>query len=143
MEARPDDGRDGPARHRATGHPAAPVVPEASRGSARRLVASLLRRSDFSVVLATIVLFVIFAIGSESFLTQYNLFNMGRTAALYVFVAMGQAIVIVIGGMNLSLGAIGGLSVVMAGMAMEDMGCTRPAFGVALAVGMAAGLPTA
>ena len=38
------------------------------------------------------VLFVIFALGSESFLTPYNLFNMGRTAALYVFVAVGQAV---------------------------------------------------
>ena len=66
---------------------------------------------------------------------------MGRTAALYVFVAMGQAIVIVIGGMNLSLGAIGGLSVVMAGMAMQDMGLHPVlAFGVALGVGVAAGL---
>ncbi len=119
----------------------APAAPGASRGSVSRLVASLLRRSDFSVVLATVVLFVIFAVGSESFLTQYNLFNMGRTAALYVFVAMGQAIVIVIGGMNLSLGAIGGLSVVMAGMAMQDAGLHPVlAFFVALLVGAAAGI---
>lgn len=105
------------------------------------VLASLLRRSDFSVVLATTVLFVIFALGSESFLTQYNLFNMGRTAALYVFVAVGQAIVIVIGGMNLSLGAIGGLSVVFAGMAMQDAGLDPiVAFLIALVVGIAAGL---
>ena len=95
-----------------------PARAEARAGSVRRFLAGLLRRSDFSVVLATLVLFVIFALGSESFLTPFNLFNMGRTAALYVFVAIGQAIVIVIGGMNLSLGAIGGLSVVMAGTAM-------------------------
>jgi len=123
------------------GRPDAPVAPEASRGSVSRMVASLLRRSDLSVVLATVVLFVIFALGSESFLTQYNLFNMGRTAALYVFVAMGQAIVVVIGGMNLSLGAIGGLSVVMAGMAMQDWGLPPAlAFALALLVGIAAGL---
>jgi ribose transport system permease protein len=123
------------------GGPGAPVVDRPKAGSASRMVAGLLRRSDFSVVLATVVLFVIFAVGSESFLTQYNLFNMGRTAALYVFVAMGQAIVIVIGGMNLSLGAIGGLSVVMAGMAMQDWGLHPVlAFGVALGVGVAAGL---
>jgi ribose transport system permease protein len=123
------------------GHPDERPAPAGSRGSPSRLAASLLRRSDFSVVLATIVLFVVFAVGSESFLTQYNLFNMGRTAALYVFVAMGQAIVIVIGGMNLSLGAIGGLSVVMAGMAMQDAGLDPVlAFGIALLVGVAAGL---
>jgi ribose transport system permease protein len=121
--------------------PTTPVGERTNGGSAGRLIASLLRRSDFSVVLATLVLFVVFAVGSESFLTQYNLFNMGRTAALYVFVAIGQAIVIVIGGMNLSLGAIGGLSVVMAGMAMQDAGLDPVvAFGVALLVGVAAGL---
>ena len=121
--------------------PDAPPVKEAGRGSAGRLVASVLRRSDFSVVLATLALFVIFSLGSESFLTQYNLFNMGRTASLYVFVAVGQAIVIVIGGMNLSLGAIGGLSVVIAGTAMQDAGLNPIlAFAIALVVGMAAGL---
>jgi ribose transport system permease protein len=35
---------------------------------------------------------------------------------------MGQAIVVVIGGMNLSLGAIGGLTVVIAGWSIDNMG---------------------
>jgi len=119
----------------------ATTTPADGRRTASTMVASLLRRSDFSVVLATLALFVIFSIGSESFLTEYNLFNMGRTAALYVFVAIGQAIVVVIGGMNLSLGAIGGLSVVMAGMAMQDYHLDPPvALGVALLVGSLAGL---
>jgi ribose transport system permease protein len=73
-------------------------------------------------VLATLLLFVIFAFSNASFLTLFNMFNVARTAALYVFVAIGQAIVVVIGGMNLSLGAIGGLSVVVAGWSMETMG---------------------
>jgi ribose transport system permease protein len=113
----------------------------AGQRTASTVISSLLRRSDISVVLATLALFVIFSIGSSSFLTEYNLFNMGRTAALYVFVAIGQAIVVVIGGMNLSLGAIGGLSVVMAGMAMQDYHLAPPvAFLVALVVGSLAGL---
>jgi ribose transport system permease protein len=120
--------------------PAAPAAP-AGRRTASDVLAALFRRSDFSVVLATLALFVIFSVGSPSFLTQYNLFNMGRTAALYVFVAIGQAIVVVIGGMNLSLGAIGGLSVVMAGLAMQDLGLPPVvAFPIALAVGALAGL---
>jgi ribose transport system permease protein len=117
------------------------TAPAAGRRTPSTMLASLLRRSDISVVLATLALFVIFSIGSESFLTEYNLFNMGRTAALYVFVAIGQAIVVVIGGMNLSLGAIGGLSVVMAGMAMQDFHLDPPvALAVALLVGSLAGL---
>ena len=127
--------------HGAPGRGAAPASVAPDRRSARGLLASLLRRSDLSVLLATIVLFVIFALGSQSFFTEYNLFNMGRTASLYVFVALGQAIVVVIGGMNLSLGAIGGLSVVIAGTAMQDFGLDPLiAFALALLVGALAGL---
>lgn len=101
---------------------------------------SLLRRTDFGVLVATLILFLVFSVGSSSFFTEYNLFNMGRTAALYVFVAIGQAIVVVIGGMNLSLGAIGGLAVVAAGSAMQDFGLPPViAFSAALLVGIVAG----
>jgi ribose transport system permease protein len=101
---------------------------------------SLFRRSDTSVVLAMLVLFLIFAFSNSSFLTPFNLFNVSRTAALYVFVAIGQAIVVVIGGMNLSLGAIGGLAVVVAGWSMDNMGW-NPWVAVVLSilVGTAAG----
>ena len=102
---------------------------------------NLLRRNDISVVIAMLVLFVIFTVTSPSFLTPYNMFNVARTASLYVFVALGQAIVIVIGAMNLSLGAIGGLSVVVTGFCMDRMGFPPiVAILAALAVGGAAGL---
>jgi ribose transport system permease protein len=99
-------------------------------GSALR---SVFRRSDTSVVIATVILFVLFSFSNTSFLTPFNLFNVSRTAALYVFVALGQAIVIVTGGMNLSLGAIGGLTVVVAGWCMDTMGWS-PWIGVPLAM---------
>src|SRR5512139_1964860 len=101
--------------------------------SAGSTLGAFLRRSDTSVVLATLLLFILFAFSNSSFLTPFNLFNVGRTASLYVFVALGQAIVIVIGGMNLSLGAIGGLTVVIAGWAMDTMGWS-PWIGVPLAL---------
>lgn len=100
----------------------------------------LLRRNDTSVIVATTVLFIIFAVGTDSFLTPYNMFNVSRTAALYLFVALGQAFVVVIGGMNLSLGAIGGLSVITAGICMDIMGWPSwVAVIMALLVGTAAG----
>ena len=105
-----------------------------------RFFGNILRRSDTSVVLATLVLFIVFTFSNSSFLTPFNLFNVSRSAGLYAFVALGQAIVIVIGDMNLSLGAIGGLSVVIAGWAMDTMGWD-PAIAIVLALlaGMAAG----
>ena len=117
-------------------------VEEGEQGNSfGRAVGNYLKRSDTSVLLATLALFIIFSFSNSSFLTPFNLFNIARTAALYVFVAMGQAIVIVVGGMNLSLGAIGGLSVVVAGWCMETMGWPPiVAVPVALLVGTGAGL---
>jgi ribose transport system permease protein len=116
------------------------AAPPAKSGVGSTLGA-FLRRSDTSVILATIALFVIFSFSNSSFLTPFNLFNVARTASLYVFVALGQAIVIVIGGMNLSLGAIGGLTGVIGGWTMDTMGWS-PWIGVPLALltGMACGL---
>ncbi len=103
-------------------------------------ISKLLRRNDISVVIATALLFLVFSIGTDSFFSQYNLFNVSRTAGLYVFIALGQMIVLVVGGMNLSLGGIGGLVVVTAGYTMETMGLSPwQAAPIAILVGMLAG----
>lgn len=85
-------------------------------------IKNILKRNDTSVVLATLLIFGIFAVSSEGFLSAYNLFNVSRTASLYIVIALGQAMVLIVGGMNLSLGAIGGLSVVGAGYCMQVLG---------------------
>jgi len=85
-------------------------------------IKEVFKRSDVSVVLATLALMIIFSFTSDSFLTGYNMFNISRTASLYMFVALSQAMVLIVGGMNLSLGAIGGLSVVAAGICMQTLG---------------------
>ena len=100
----------------------------------------VLRRKNMGVVVATMALFLIFSIGSDSFFTRYNLFNLSRTAGLSIFIALGQMIVLVVGNMNLSLGGIGGLAVVAAGFAMDTMGWPPAvAIPLSLAVGIAAG----
>ena len=71
----------------------------------------LFARSEVTVIIAVLILGVIFTAFSDSFFTAYNLFNMSRTAAIYIFIAIGQGLVVIVGGMNLSLGYIGGLTV--------------------------------
>lgn len=112
-----------------------------SNSSIKNFFTYLQRRSDTSVVIATVVLILIFAIGTDNFLTPYNIFNVSRTAALYLFVALGQAIVVSIGGMNIALGAIGGLTVVTTGYCIEILQMP-PFLGVimALLVGSLCGL---
>jgi len=101
---------------------------------------SIMRRSETGITLAAILLFIIFSITSPSFLTAYNIFNVLRNISLYVFIAIAQALAIVGGGMNLSVGAIGGLGVVATGYFIDVMGF-QPwiAVVIALIVGVIAG----
>jgi len=104
------------------------------------VIKNIFKRSDVSVVFATLLLATIFGVTNKSFLTGYNLFNISRTASLYMFIALSQAMVLIVGGMNLSLGAIGGLSVVIAGISMQTLGLPGwVAVIAALIVGVIAG----
>jgi ribose transport system permease protein len=83
---------------------------------------SFFRRSDASAIIATVVLFIVFSTATDNFFTPFNQFNVWRAASQNVFIALGQAMVVLIGGMNLSLGAIGGLTVVIVGHTIEILG---------------------
>lgn len=101
---------------------------------------NIMNRSETSITLAAILLFIIFSIASPSFLTAYNIFNVSRNISLYVFIAIAQALAIVGGGMNLSVGAIGGLGVVATGYFIDVMGFPPwIAVLIALIVGITAG----
>lgn len=48
-----------------------------------------------SSVVAIVLLVIIFSITTSAFLSQYNLFNLSRTAAVYAFIAGAQLMVAV------------------------------------------------
>ena len=80
-----------------------------------------------SSVVAIVLLVVIFSITTSAFLSQYNLFNLSRTAAVYAFIAGAQLMVAVIG--------------VVLGLAVQDLGLSTPvAIIVTLLVGAVCGL---
>lgn len=98
-------------------------------------------RSEMPVLIATLILGMIFAICSPSFLSAYNIYNVTRTAALYMFVALSQSMVMIIGGMNVSIGYTGALCVVACGHCMQNLGWGPvPTVIAALLVGMLCGL---
>jgi len=111
------------------------------RGKGIPLLRAFMRRPDASAIIATAFLFILFSVATENFLTPFNQFNVWRAASQNVFIALGQAMVVLVGGMNLSLGAIGGLSVVILGHSIEIFGWS-PGIAVlaAIATGVAAGL---
>jgi ribose transport system permease protein len=112
-----------------------------SRNSARKNdLHALLTGRNTATVGAALLLFVFFSLISDSFLTPFNLFNVGRTLSLYVFIALSQAMAILVSGLNISTGAIGGLATITVGHFMANMGVSPVvAVPAALAVGSAAG----
>lgn len=107
----------------------------------RQLGKTLLNRPEMPVLVATLLMALIFSIFSSSFLTSYNIYNLSRTAALYMFVALSQTMVMIVGGMNVSLGYIGALCCVACGISMQEWGWSSAAAMLfALVVGLACGL---
>ncbi len=106
----------------------------------RANVRSLLRSKDAGITLSAFLLFVFFSVTSTSFLTRYNMFNVSRMVGFFALVALSQAAALVVGGMNLSVGAIGGLSTITAGYLVTRGGLPGLAAGIlALLVGLGAG----
>lgn len=76
-----------------------------------------------------------------AFLSSYNIQILLATIAINAMIAYSQAIIIAIGQMNLSVGAIGGLAAVSFAGAMEVWGLPVPAaIALGLAIGLGAGL---
>ncbi len=106
-------------------------------GKGGSFLRSFFRRTDASAIIATVILFVVFSTTTDNFFTPFNQFNVWRAASQNVFIALGQAMVVIVGGMNLSLGAIGGLTVVVVGHSIEILGIAPWA---AVILGLMAGL---
>jgi erythritol transport system permease protein len=65
------------------------------------------------------VLVIIFALLSDAFLTPTNLITMTKHVAYNAILAMGMLLVIVTGGIDLSIGSIVGLSGIVAGVLLQ------------------------
>ncbi len=102
---------------------------------------SVLNRSEMPVLAAVLILAITFTIVNPNFLSPFNLTTLSRSAAHYVFIALAQAMVIIVGGMNLSIGYIGALTIVISGHLMQNIGwAVMPAFSVGILVALFAGL---
>ena len=80
----------------------------------------LASRQVFWISLAAVVAFVVLSQASDVFATQQNLFNVTRNFAFVAIIAVGMTAVIIIGGIDLSVGAVLVLSGMVVGMAMHS-----------------------
>ena len=82
-----------------------------------------------------IALFIILSIASPNFLTSTNLSSVVRQTAVINIIALGMTVIIISGGIDLSVGSILALAGLLGAMAMEKYGIAA-----GIAAGMAVGL---
>ena len=102
--------------------------------------ARLLLTNEFGLAALIAIFGAVFALGTPGFGSSFNLFTLGRTMAIDIMIGFSMMVVIVTGGLNLSVGAIGVCSAAMFGWLLERAGFPVPlAVGAALALGGALG----
>lgn len=91
--------------------------------------------------LALLTLMVVASILSPDFLEKQNLLNIGRQAAPLAIVALGETIVILCGGIDVSVGAVISLTTVVVSTEMAgDPSMVLPALALVFALGLVVGL---
>src|SRR5580692_5437787 len=96
----------------------------------------LLLTNEFGLIALIAIFGAIFALGTPGFGSQFNLFTLGRTTAIDIMIGFSMMVVIVTGGLNLSVGAIGVCVAMAMGWLLEQAGLPTPvAIVAALALG--------
>ncbi|RVH88452.1 ABC transporter permease [Sinorhizobium medicae] len=96
------------------------------------------REASVLAMLAAVAIYLSFA--SDYFLEPRNLLNVGRQASVVAIVALGQALVIIARGIDLSVGSVIGLSAVVGAVLMRDTGSETIGLVGGLATGLACGV---
>jgi ribose transport system permease protein len=99
----------------------------------------LVGQQTFWVSMAALLAFVSLTLASDVFATQQNLFNVTRNFAFVGIIAIGMTAVIIIGGIDLSVGAVLVLSGMVVGMTMNAGMSIWLAVPLALAAALAVG----
>ena len=118
-------------------------APERESSQARRTTYFLLREAGIGIALLLIIVF--FSVFAPRFASLANLSNILTQISINTVIAVGMTFVILLGGIDLSVGAVLALCTVVAGLTMTSTAFPEPvAIGLAvlasLAVGSAAGL---
>lgn len=98
------------------------------------------RHREASVLLMLLIVAVYLSFASDYFLAPRNLLNVGRQASVVAIVALGQALVIIGRGIDLSVGSVIGLSAVVAAVVMQNTGVEVIGLTAGLATGLACGV---
>jgi ribose transport system permease protein len=113
------------------------VTIDMTKLGSRRSAAVLFSSNQFGLLLVVIGFVLIFTLGTQGFASKFNLFTLGRVVAIDVMIGYAMMVVLVTGGLNLAVGAIGVSAAMFAGWLMEIVGLP-PALAVPLTIGFGA-----
>jgi D-xylose transport system permease protein len=111
----------------------------ATLGDAFRDYGNRLRGGDMGslpAIFGLIVLFIIFSLANDKFLTTNNLANLMTQSASICVLAMGLVFVLLLGEIDLSAGVTGGVTAAIVGLTMVDHG---QSWWIAVILGLIAG----
>ena len=83
---------------------------------------SLLMQTEVSIILIIAVLFIGATVGTENFFSAYNLTNILKQSAIIGVIALAETCIIITGGIDISCGAIVGMSTLMVAMGQAQWG---------------------
>jgi ribose transport system permease protein len=93
------------------------------------------------LLIATAALAIGTASVSHTFLSSYTMFVLSRQMAFSILISLAQAVCLVVGGMNMSVGAIGSMATVIMGICFQNLGLnTWLTVPIVLVFGLVAGL---
>lgn len=105
-----------------------------------QLLRKLFSHREASVLLMFFVVAIYLSFANQYFLEPRNLLNVGRQASVVAIVALGQALVIIARGIDLSVGSLIGLSAVVSAMVLRDTNSEALAIIFGLGAGFVCGI---
>lgn len=121
---------------------AAPTGAQPARPKAKIKTLSSIAGRESGVLVVLLVVFGALTLASDDFLTSNNLANLARQVSIFGILAIGQLMVILIGGIDLSVGSILGLSGAVTAQLLVAGVPIVPALLIGVVVGAALGLVT-
>ncbi|SHK45668.1 ABC transporter permease [Hespellia stercorisuis] len=81
-----------------------------------------MKKTEFTLGVIVIALFVITSVCTDNFFTMYNMTNLMKQCAIIGVLAVAQTLIIITGGIDISGGAITGLSCMVLALLQRDTG---------------------
>lgn len=102
---------------------------------------TMLRFRESAVSALFLTVFLVFAVQNDRFATPDNLFNVARQYSELAVVSVGLTMVIITGGIDISVGSVVGLSSILVGVLARRLGLNIwPACATAVLAGLACGM---